>query len=241
MPGFAIEKCRVLCNDMAITAKEAVFKAIDLTKNYDEKTAQEIINSEEKLDAFEDNLGSYLVKISVGTLSEKESRDLNILLHAIGDIERIGDHALNILEVAKEIHTKKITFSDKAKQELKTITAAIMEILEMTINAFVSNDLNHAREVEPLEEVIDELRAKLKTNHIKRVTEQECTIEMGFTYNDALTNYERIADHCSNIAVCMLEAEGNDMNSHEYLNIVKSEGNQFFTDRFNDYKEKYKI
>ena len=161
------------------------------------------------------------------------------MLHTIGDLERISDHAVNIVEAAEEMHSKKIKFSQQALRELPVIVNAVSEILDMSINAFVNNDVNLAKNVEPLEDVIDQLRSDLKARHIERLRNGKCTIELGFILQDLLTNFERVSDHCSNIAVYLIQISDNSMDTHEYMNELKKLDRSEFMDEFNDYKNKY--
>ena len=173
-------------------------------------------------------------------IAAKESRVVTELLHCIGDIERISDHALNIAEVAQEISEKKIDFSEEAKNDIKIITNAVAEVLEIAISALVNDDLNTARRVEPLEQVIDRLKRKIKNGHISRLRQGDCTMELGFILSDLLTNYERIADHCSNIAVCFIEMSHDSFETHEYLNRLKSSDEETeFKAMYEEYKAKY--
>ena len=191
------------------------------------------------MDKYEDKISTYLVKIAEKQIAAKDSRVVTELLHCIGDIERISDHALNIAEVAQEIHEKKIDFSESAKADIKIITAAVTEVLEMAISSMVNDDLNIARRVEPLEQVIDRLKRKIKNGHINRLRQGDCTMELGFILSDLLTNYERIADHCSNIAVCFIEMAHDSFETHEYLNNLKSGEETEFKEMYEQYKAKY--
>ena len=185
------------------------------------------------------SIGSYILKISSKDLSENDSKIVSSMLHTIGDLERISDHAVNIVEAAEEMHSKKIKFSQQALRELPVIVNAVSEILDMSINAFVNNDVNLAKNVEPLEDVIDQLRSDLKTRHIERLRNGKCTIELGFILQDLLTNFERVSDHCSNIAVYLIQISDNSMDTHEYMNELKKLDRSEFMDEFNDYKNKY--
>ena len=200
-----------------------------------------IVEREAEVDLYEDKTSSYLLKISARQLTQKDSREVSQLLHVIGDVERISDHAVNVLEVAREIHDKNIVFSEDAVHELGIITNAVREVVSLATEALVKQDLNIAKKVEPLEQVIDKLKYKIKNHHIKRLREGDCTIEMGFILSDLLTNYERVADHCSNIAVCLLEIDNNSFETHEYLNHVKQDGENEFFEQYDLYKKRYSI
>lgn len=240
MPSFAVEKCKDLVNDMANISFDAFKKATTLLSNYDNAAFNEVDKLEAMIDKYEDKTSSYLVKIAGTNMSLKDSKIVTELLHCIGDIERISDHALNIAEAAKEIHDKGITFSEKAMADLKVITAAVDEILALSIEALVNEDLEKAAFVEPLEQVIDKLKRVIKNGHISRLRQGDCTMELGFILSDLLTNYERISDHCSNIAVCFIEIANDSFETHEYLKQVKS-GGANFDEMFEFYNQKYNI
>ena len=225
-PGIALEQCKKLTDDMARITKEALFGAIDLLDNYSEKREKELVDMETLVDRYEDELGAYLVKVSARDLSGKESHMVNNLLHSIGNWERISDHALNICDAAKEIHEKKITFSASATEELAVYTRAIKDILNMTVESFEYDDISMAKKVEPLEEVIDDLNLMIKNRHIQRLRAGECTIELGFVLHDILTNYERVADHCSNVAVSIIQTGDTDVEAHQYIGSIK-DGEEF--------------
>ena len=238
-PAIAVYECRNHAVDMAKLAVETIIHSIEIIDKYDEKSAIKTKENEQKLDEYEDKLGSFLVKVSGMDLSVEDSNTVAMLLHAIGDFERIGDHAVNIMKVAKEMNEKNIVFSENATAELNVVTSAIKEILDITVNAFADGNIEHALEVEPLEQVIDELLSKIKSNHINRLTGGNCTIELGFVLSDLLTNYERVSDHCSNIAVCLIELNRSEFNAHKYLNNYKLSGSEEFTEKFNKYNSKY--
>lgn len=238
-PGFAIAECRNLSIHMAKAARDSMANAISILSKFDQKVADSITQQEEEIDLYEDKLGTFLVRLSSKDLSPKDSHDVSQLLHAIGDFERIGDHAVNILRVANEIHDKDIQFSDKAQEELQVITRAILTILNLTVEAFEENDPVIAAKVEPLEQVIDGLKLELKNRHIRRLQEGRCTIELGFVLTDLLTNYERVSDHCSNIAVTVIQIKDSSLDTHGYLNEVKNTGNPAFTQAFETYSLEY--
>ena len=238
-PGVAIEQCRNVTNRMASLAKNTIFISLDLLKNYDEEKAQMIIENEDVIDKYEDITGTYLVKLSGRSLTMDDSRTVSCLLHSIGDFERISDHAVNILDTAKEIHEKNIEFSDMAKRELQVLFRAIEDILNLTVKAFESKDMTLARRVEPLEEVVDTLRTEMKSRHIERLQEKICTIEQGFIFTDLLTDLERVSDHCSNIAVNLIQINDDSFDNHQYLNALKSEDNTDFINQYKEYSIKY--
>ena len=238
-PSVAIEQCRNVCIRMARLPQETLKMSMEVVTTYDAKKCAEVIDNENAIDIFEDKIGSYILKISSKDLSENDSKIVSSMLHTIGDLERISDHAVNIVEAAEEMHSKKIKFSQQALRELPVIVNAVSEILDMSINAFVNNDVNLAKNVEPLEDVIDQLRSDLKTRHIERLRNGKCTIELGFILQDLLTNFERVSDHCSNIAVYLIQISDNSMDTHEYMNELKKLDRSEFMDEFNDYKNKY--
>ena len=222
-PGIALEQCKKLTDDMARITKESLFGAMDLLDNYSEKREKELVEMETLVDRYEDEIGAYLMKVSSGDLSKKDSHMVNTLLHSIGNWERISDHALNICDAAREIYEKKISFSKAATEELAVYTRAIKDILNMTVESFEYDDIAMAKKVEPLEEVIDDLNLVIKNRHIQRLRGGECTIELGFVLNDILTNYERVSDHCSNVAVSIIQTEDYDVEAHQYIGHLKDD------------------
>ncbi len=238
-PSFAVEQCKNMTNKMAELSKKNLFLAMSQIGNYSQKDDAEITENENKIDMYEDVLGTYLVKLSSKSLTIKDSNEISKILHAIGDIERIGDHAVNILDVAKEMDEKKLSFSEKAQEEINILSEAIKEIVTKTMDSFENSDVETAHKVEPLEEVIDELKAELKVRHIRRLREGRCTIELGFILQDLITNYERISDHCSNIAVCVIEIDKAAFDTHEYLHEIKTGSDTDFVKYFNEYENKY--
>ncbi len=238
---LAVSECTRLTNEMAEHAREAILKSVEVFGEYDAESVEYIRSQENLMDKYEDKLGTYLVRLSNSELGESTSHQIARMLHSIGDFERIGDHALNICKVAEEMHTKGITFSEQAKKELAVVTGAITEIINMTVDSFINNDGELASHVEPLEEVIDGLKKKLKAMHIIRLQNGECTIELGFIFTDLLTNYERISDHCSNIAVYTMQLPSDLLDTHKYLNKIKSSAVGAFVDDYNMYESKYKI
>lgn len=238
-PSLAISECRNYTVKMANLANEALLDSITLIENYNEKTADKIVSDEQTLDEYEDKLGTFLVKVAGHDLSKEDSNTISTLLHAIGDFERIGDHAANMLKTAQEINQKNIRFSDDANAEIKVATNAIKEILALTVKAFSDNDVELALDVEPLEQVIDNLISEIRNRHISRLTDGNCTIELGFVLSDLLTNYERVSDHCSNIAVALIQISNSVFDTHEYLNDYKNAGGERFTGAFEGFKKKY--
>lgn len=240
-PSFAIAECRNLTIKMAQTARDSLLTGIGLISDFDQKTADTLTKQEDLIDQYEDKLGTYLVKLSSKNLSHNDSNAVSELLHAIGDFERIGDHAVNLLQVAQEIEDKELSFSDEAREELRVLTQAIIDILTLTTEAFEKDDRLLASKVEPLEQVIDELKLELKNRHIRRLQNGQCTIELGFVLSDILTNYERVSDHCSNVAVCIIQIKDSVMEAHGYLNEIKTAGGHDYTEAFNTYKAKYSL
>ena len=240
-PSVAIAECGNKTVEMARLARETILKALSLLDRYDDKTAEEVRSNEDMLDLYEDKLGTFLVGISAKALSGEDSRRVSKQLHTIGDFERIGDHALNLLGTAKEIRDKGIRFSPSAQRELDTLLAALREILEITTRAFAEDDLDLARRVEPLEQVVDCLISEIKSNHIARLRNGNCTIELGFVLSDLLTNCERVSDHCSNIAVAQIETDQNVYDAHQYLSSVKSNGDAGFQREFQADLERFRL
>ena len=240
-PGFAMEECRSVAINMARKSQKAMNLAIDLLGEYSDKTADRVEKLENQIDQYEDALGTYLVKLSGRELSIKDSRVLSVLLHCIGDFERISDHAVNIRDAAVEMHKKDLKFSEKAKQELRVFSNAILDILDRAVMAFETGDVELAKEVEPLEQVVDALNKEEKQRHINRLRTGTCTIELGFILSDISTNFERAADHCSNIAVCLLQVDEGGFDTHEYLDILKEENSEEFQHEYMELSERYAL
>ena len=240
-PTFALEQCVSVTGRMAALSGDAIKRALDLVEKYDAHEAEHVIKAEDEVDIYEDKLGTFLVKLSARDLSIEDSQTATRLLHNIGDLERISDHAVNIQEAAKEMVDKKITFSDEAKREIRVISAAVSDIIDRTIKALIRNDLDAATDVEPLEQVIDDLKETIRGNHIDRLQEGKCTIELGFILSDLLTNYERVSDHCSNIAATMIKSAEQSYETHKYLNELKNSGNEHFEAEFKACKAKYAL
>lgn len=237
--SVAVERCREVTCKMAETVRSNLLLAIALMTHYDEKEDRFIEETESRIDEYEDKIGSYLVKLSTKSLSTADSEEVSLLLHAIGDFERIGDHAVNILSSAREIKDKSLVFSDEAQEELRIMTDAVIEILNLAVNAFINHDKTFAAQVEPLEQVVDTLRMQLRDRHIQRLQAGQCTVALGFVYSDLLTSFERVADHCSNVAVYQLEQAGTDFDTHAYLSRLKADGSGKFTRQFQEYRQKY--
>ena len=240
-PALATEQSRNTGVKMARLAEGTMLGSLELIDTYDEKLVQTITENEDLIDIYEDVISNYLIKLSTNELSERDSKMVQLLLHAIGDFERIGDHALNILEVAKEMHEKKVNFSEEAQQGVNIMMDALREILTNATLAFINNDVELAEKVEPLEQVIDRLRDKLKEAHIRRLTNGECTIELGFIFSDLITNIERVSDHCSNIAVGVIEINRNGYEPHIYLHELRNSDDAQFQEDYKAYKEKYAL
>ncbi len=240
-PSVAIAECDSKTRAMARLARDTLISSLGLLQHYDEEVAQQIIENENTLDMYEDKLGTCLVQISGKAISDADSKRVAKQLHTIDDFERIGDHALNLLRAAEEIHQKQVHFSSDAAAELKVATAALTEILNITVESFCKEDLTLAAKVEPLEQVIDKIMDKVKTRHIERLQTGKCTIQLGFILSDILNNYERISDHCSNIAVALIETKQNAYEAHEYLNHVKKDGDPAFETDYLTYRQKYNL
>ena len=239
-PPIALERCHELTNEMATASIQAAHAALDSLTNLTPEIAARVRKEEKKTDHLEDVLASYLVKLSALPISSTESAEAAMLLKALGDFERIADHGLNVLESAEELATKELSFSATAKKELATLTAAVREILDLSLHAFTTGDEASIGDIEPLEEVIDELKARLRGNHVIRLQQGTCTIDVAFPWADLLTNLERISDHCSNIAGGQLDLIQHNMNMHENLRSFKKSGSHF-QEKMAFYKEKYSL
>ena len=238
-PQLALERCRVMVGEMATAANNSIVAALGCLENYTEAAAQDVRDAEDLTDHYEDILGTYLVKLGSRQIGESNSAETTELLRLIGDIERIADHSVNILESAEELREKELQFSDKAKGELAVLVAATKEILSLTMNAISTGDLHIAAKVEPLEEVIDDLKEALRTRHSVRLSQGNCSIETGFVWSDLLTNLERISDHCSNVAGCIIDTAHHNLNLHESTRAIHDD--TFFKEQLNLYKEQYKL
>lgn len=240
-PSIALQECNHITTDMAYVAKQSMIDAMELLFTYNDKKASGVKDLEGEVDIYEDRLGSYLVKLSGFDLSDADSRQISKLLHTIGDFERMSDHAVNIMEAAKEIEEKRVSLSPEGMKEIRVATAALHEIMDIAIKAFDENDLELAYHVEPLEQVVDGIIETIKLNHINRLQSGRCTIQQGFVLSDILTNYERVSDHCSNIAVAMIELSKSTFDTHEYLDKLKAMDDPEFRKMFTEYKAKYAI
>ena len=240
-PALAIEQSRLTINAMAEEAKRNFVEAVALLHGFSDERYKLVEDLEKSVDRYEDKLGTYLVKVTEREMTVRQNAEVSKFLHTLSDFERISDHALNIAEGAKELHEKSLSFSDAAAHELEVVEAALTEILSTAIRSFVNNDLQLAARVEPLEELIDNLCDELKLHHVDRLQKGLCTLGQGFVFNDLLTNYERVADHCSNIAVAMIELESDSFDTHEYLNSVKEMKSDTFARYYEEYSRIYQI
>ena len=240
-PALAIEQSRLTIDSMARQAQNNILSAFALLEKFDDDQFAALQEDEEAIDHYEDKLGTYLIKITSKELTPRQTADVSKYLHTISDLERISDHSLNIGETAQELYTKKIVFSPTGARELKVMLSAVTRILEITINAFLDNDVAAAYRVEPLEELIDNLCDEMKLHHIDRLQSGECTLNHGFAFNDLLTNYERVSDHCSNIAVAMIELESESFDTHEYINSVMAMHSHSFDKYYAEYSKEFRI
>lgn len=240
-PAFALDQCRTVSIKMAELTRATLFDALEQFNGYSEEAAAGIIANENKVDEYEDKLGTYLMKLSSSDINDRDSQAISVLLHCIGDIERICDRAVNTLEAAEELDRKELTFSDKAIEELKIYISAVREIVELSFSAYEQGDLVKAKTVEPLEEVIDNLRNQMKKHHIKRLRKGKCSIESGFIMSELLNNLERIADHCSNIAVCLIQTQEGTLDTHEYINELRRTEDSFFLEHITKFTKKYAL
>ena len=240
-PGVAVARATEVTAMMAEDSVNGLIKSFGLFENYDAKLADEIRDLEGKVDTYEDALGSYLVKITSTDMNEKDSRQITKLLHMISDLERISDHSVNVVEAVEELREKKLAFSETAMNEVHILQAAITDILTKTKEACATNDVELAAKVEPLEQAIDDLIDRIKLHHVMRLQQGECTIELGFVLNDLLTSYERVSDHCSNVAGCIIEiSKFGALDMHKYLSDVKH-GSENFSQKYNEYTHKYHL
>lgn len=240
-PSIALNRSREIAKEMADTSVKALKMSFGLIDDYNEKVAEKVSALEDQTDIYEDSLGTYLVKLSSQNLSSRDSTEAAKILFLIGEFERIADYASNITKSAQEIYEKKLVFSDQAKNELAVMLSAVEEIVKLAVNSFKENNLTLAAKVDPLEEVIDELKSAIKKQHVGRLQSNECTIELGFVFSDLLTVLERISDHSSNIAGCVIEMSHDSMNMHDYLHTVKYERNTEFKELFSEYSKKYTL
>lgn len=239
-PALALERCRTLIADMASYSMESLRESLNAITAYNQKSAEHIREDEAKADHYEDIIGSYLVKLSARKIGESDSALAAEYLRIIGDFERIADHSVNILESAEEMQQKGIAFSAAALQEYSTMAGAVREVTALAYDSFVSGDVQAARQVEPLEQVIDDLKEEMRTRHIRRMQQGSCGIEAGFIWSDLLTNLERISDHCSNIACCMIEGDDHNLHRHEVLQSIRGSG-EIFDREYSSYRQKYAL
>lgn len=240
-PALAVSYATTVTERMAQLSRETLVKASELVFNYNEESYNEVCELEDKVDQYEDKLGTYLVKLSNHYLNHRDSQILSVLLHSIGDFERISDHAVNIAHSAKEMYDKELSFSDKAMEELTVFRKAVEDIMSSTVEVFTENDLEKAKKIEPLEEAIDYINGEIKKRHIKRLRKGKCTIELGFVLSDITTSFERISDHCSNIAVCILQIHENVFDTHEYMDVMKAKDNVAFAQEVKQYQLLYAL
>ena len=240
-PALAIEQSRLVTDSMAEKARDNLLRAMHLRKEYSERGFEQVDEVEQLIDRYEDKLGTYLMKLTARSLSPEQTEEVAKYLHTISDFERISDHACNVADVCQEIDEKKIEFSESARHELQVLEGAVTEILAISVESFISGNLQMAARVEPLEEIIDGLCDEMKSHHVDRLQQGMCTLNQGFVFNDLLTNYERVADHCSNIAVAVIEVESDSFDTHEYLNSVKAVKDASFARFYDEYKQKYSI
>ena len=239
-PSIALEQCHTVAADLANTSVDSLKKALALSDNFKSETAKEIRKAEELTDHLEDILSTYLVHLSAKQISETDSAEATELLKIIGDFERISDHSVNLLESFEELKEKGLTLTEEAQKEYAVLSLAISEILDISLKAFLNNDINAAKSVEPLEQVIDILKEKMRTCHILRLQRGKCSIDVGFVWSDILTNLERVSDHCSNIAGCVIDIADNNMNIHESLRKMRLDSNDFRV-KFDEYAIKYSL
>ena len=240
-PSFAVTQCKAVATKMADHARDCIFTAMKLMKEFDRDKCDYVYLIEEKIDRYEDALGAYIVRLSRLDISEEDSKTLTMILHNLGDLERITDHARNIAETAEELHRKNLSFSQNAQAEVAVFMDAVKEVVTLAIDAFENDDPITAAEVEPLEDVIDAIHAEVKSRHIRRLKEGTCTIELGFILSDLGTNLERVADHCSNLAVCVIETEKGNFDMHHYLDDLKLYGHDNFDEKMHKYEAKYAL
>ena len=239
-PAIALVKSEELTKRMAADAELALHESLQAVLHFTPELAASVRRREDDTDRYEDTLGTFLVHLATQPMSEQDSVESSMLLHLIGDFERVADHAVNIIESAEELKEKGVSFTPTAQKELQTVLDAVGEIVDLTSRAFLQDDLALARQVEPLEQVIDKLKDELRTNHIARLQRGECSLAAGFVLSDLLTNLERVSDHCSNIAGCLLDMKNERIDLHKYLGDVKSGSNEFLL-QYNAFEEKYKL
>lgn len=240
-PGFAIMQCQKVASAMAELSMKSVGRAVGLLTVYDEEIAERIRKEEDTVDKYEDQLGTYLLRLSTKDLSKEDGHRLSLMLHSLGDIERISDLAVNILLAVEQMHKKELIFSKKAMDELAVYSKALKDILTMTVNAFEQNDRYKAALVQPLEELMDDMNKELKKRHVKRLRKGKCTIELGLSLSDISDTYERISDHCSNIATCVIQVEDDELDAHEHRKEVKEQDAKWYDEQYRAYEQKYAL
>ena len=240
-PALAVEQSRLTVNAMARTSLENIKRAMGLLRSYSEAEQKKLEQTEDLVDRYEDRLGTYLVKLNTHELNTQQNENVSKYLHTLSDFERISDHAMNLGDTARELQEKQIRFSGEAGRELDILSAALTEILDLSFSAFIEEDMQRARRVEPLEEHIDALCDEMKLRHVERLQQGICSLEQGFIFNDILTNFERVADHCSNLAVAMIELESDAFDTHDYILNLKELHSQQFEQLYDQYAEKYKL
>ena len=240
-PGFAIMQCRKVASEMAELSMKSVGRAVGLLTAYDEEIAERIRKEEDTVDKYEDHLGTYLLRLSTKDLSKEDGHRLSLMLHSLGDIERISDLAVNILLAVEQMHKKELIFSKKAMDELAVYSKALKDILTMTVDAFEQNDRYKAALVQPLEELMDDMNKELKKRHVKRLRKGKCTIELGLSLSDISDTYERISDHCSNIATCVIQVEDDELDAHEHRKEVKEQDAKWYDEQYRAYEQKYAL
>ena len=240
-PGFAIMQCRKVASEMAELSMKSVGRAVGLLTAYDEEIAERIRKEEDTVVKYEDQLGTYLLRLSTKDLSKEDGHRLSLMLHSLGDIERISDLAVNILLAVEQMHKKELIFSKKAMDELAVYSKALKDILTMTVDAFEQNDRYKAALVQPLEELMDDMNKELKKRHVKRLRKGKCTIELGLSLSDISDTYERISDHCSNIATCVIQVEDDELDAHEHRKEVKEQDAKWYDEQYRAYEQKYAL
>ncbi len=240
-PGLAVEECRVVARHMSEVTRESLTLAMELVAKYDEKKAERVKFLENEIDRYEDRLGSYLVKLAQKQMSERDNHTTSIILQCLNEFERISDHAVNVMFSAKEMNEKGLSFSKKAVEELSIYSQAVSEIMELATEVFSSHDTDRTMDIETLKEVISYLRSELKQHHIKRLQKGKCTIEMGFIHSDIITSYKRVADHCSNIAVCIAEVNSDEYGTHSYIDEMKHNNSEVYKSHYKHVRKKYQL
>ena len=240
-PSLAVEQSRLTTNDMLEASRKNLLASLALLANFSEEGYREVEAREDRVDHYEDKIGSYLLRLNVYELNRQQNAEASKILHTLSDFERISDHAMNLADVARELSEKKLQFSDEGKRELEVLQGAVYEILRLSFNAFAANDTSLAYRVEPLEEHIDDLCDEMKLHHVERLQTGECSINLGFVYNDLLTNLERVADHCSNVAIAVIETEENAYDAHDYVLHLREQRAHHFDAYYDEYCAKYKL